>query len=71
MEALESLNIPYYTYTLTNLQEVHNIIIISEKIPEYDINITYGPMGVVSPSGIVKIKEGGNITITCTPDTNY
>lgn len=71
MEALESLNIPYYTYTLTNLQEVHNIIIISEKIPEYDINITYGPMGVVSPSGTVKVKEGGNITITCTPDTNY
>lgn len=71
MEALESLEIPYYTYLLTNIQAVHNIVIISEKIPEYDINITYGPMGSVSPSGVVKVKEGGNVTITCTPDTNY
>lgn len=71
IEALESLNVPYYTYIITNLQEVHNIIVISEKIPVYNINVTYGPMGVVSPSGTIPIKEGNNLTIACTPDTNY
>lgn len=71
MDALESLNIPYYTYIISNVQSIHNIIIVSEKIPEYNINITYGPMGTVAPSGTVSVKEGSSISITCTPDTNY
>ena len=71
IEALESLEIPYYTYSLTNIQEVHNIIILSEKIPVYTINATCGPMGNISPSGTISVKEGGSVTITGTADTNY
>ena len=71
MEALESLEVPYYTYTIDDVQGVHSIIIISEKIPEYDINVTFGPMGNVVPSGVIKVKEGGNLSITCSPETNY
>ena len=71
MEALESLEVPYYSYTISNVQGIHNIIVVSEKIPEYNVNITYGPMGSVAPSGTVSVKEGNSISITCTPDTNY
>jgi hypothetical protein len=28
-------------------------------------------MGTVAPSGTVSVKEGDDISITCTPDTNY
>lgn len=71
MEALESLEVPYYTYTISNVQNIHNIIIVSELIPSYNINISCGPMGNVSPIGTVSIKEGQSLTITGTPDTNY
>lgn len=67
----ESLDVPYYTYTIANVQGVHNIVILSEKIPEYLVNITCGPMGAISPAGEVVVKEGGSITVNCTPDTNY
>jgi len=71
IEALESLEIPYYTYSLTNIQEIHNIIILSEKIPVYTITATCGPMGTINPSGAIQVKEGENLTITGTGDTNY
>ena len=71
MDALESLEVPYYTYTISNVQSIHNIIIVSELIPSYNINISCGPMGNVSPIGTVSVKEGQSLTITGTPDTNY
>jgi len=69
--ATESLEVPYYTYSLTNIQGVHNIIILSEEIPSYNVNVTCGPMGSVSVPQSNTVKQGNNLTITCTPDTNY
>lgn len=69
--ATESLEVPYYTYSLTNIQGVHNIIILSEEIPSYNVNVTCGPMGSISVPQSNTVKQGNNLTITCTPDTNY
>ena len=71
MDALESLEVSYYSYTISNVQGIHNIIIVSELIPSYTINVSCGPMGTISPSGTITVKEGGSITITGTPETNY
>lgn len=67
----ESLEVPYYTYSLTNVQEVHNIIVLSEKIPSYTVTAVAGPMGSISPEGAISVKEGGSITITGAGETNY
>lgn len=71
MTPLESLDVPYYSYTLNNVQTVHNILILSTKIPEYTVDILPGPMGSVTPAGTQTVKEGATVIITCTPDTNY
>ena len=71
MAPLESLEVPYYTYSISNIQSIHNILVISEKIPVYNVNITCGPMGSASPSGTLSAKEGSNITVIGTPETNY
>ena len=71
MDALESLEVPYYSYTISNVQSIHNIIIVSELIPSYTINVSCGPMGTINPSGAITVKEGGSLTITGTPETNY
>lgn len=71
IEAVESLEIPYYTYSLTNIQAVHNILIVSEKIPIYCLNISNGPMGSLDSTGAQYLKEGSSFTINCTPDINY
>lgn len=37
----------------------------------YTINVTAGKGGTISPSGSVRIREGGSLTLTITPDKGY
>lgn len=37
----------------------------------YTINVTAGKGGTTSPSGSVRVREGGSLTLTITPDKGY
>ena len=37
----------------------------------YTINVTAGKGGTISPSGSVRVREGGSLTLTITPDKGY
>lgn len=60
-----------YSYTISNIQGPHQVIIVSEPLPYYDVKVTAGPMGSVSVPGVNSVAEGGSLTITCSPQTNY
>ena len=71
IEALESLEVPYYSYNLTNVQTAHNIIVITKEYPKYNVNITSSEYGAVDKLGLNVVKQGNDLTIHCTPNTNY
>ena len=71
IEPLEDLYVPYYTYTLDNVQVAHNIIVVTKVYPIYNINVDCNEFGSVDKLGINNIRQGRDITITCTPATNY
>lgn len=69
--ALESLEVPYYSYSLTNVQVPHNIIVVTKEYPKYKVTVTHSEFGVIDKDGEHLIKQGQDFTIDCTPDTNY
>ena len=71
IEALESLEVPYYSYNLQNVQVAHNIIVSTKEYPKYKVNITASQFGVVDKIGENIVKQGGNLNFNCTPDVNY
>ena len=71
IEALESLEVPYYSYSLTNIQTAHNIIVVTKDFPKYKVNITASQFGVVDKIGENIVKQGNSLVLNCTPDTNY
>lgn len=71
IEALESLEVPYYSYNLQNVQAAHNIIVITKEYPKYKVNITASQFGVVDKIGENIVKQGNNLSFNCTPDVNY
>lgn len=60
-----------YSYTISNIQGIHQIIIVSEPLPYYDVIVSCSPMGSITNSGVNSVAEGGSLTITCSPQTNY
>lgn len=71
IEALESLEVPYYSYNLQNVQAAHNIIVITKEYPKYKVNITASQFGVVDKIGENIVKQGNSLSFNCTPDVNY
>ena len=71
IEALESLEVPYYSYNLQNVQVAHNIIVVTKEYPKYNVNITASAYGAVDKMGANLVKQGNSLTINCTPNTNY
>ena len=71
IEALESLEVPYYSYELKNVQAAHNIIVITKEFPKYKVNITASTYGSVDKLGENIVKQGNDLVINCTPNTNY
>lgn len=71
IEALESLEVPYYSYNLTNVQTAHNIIVVTKEYPKYKVTVTNSNFGSVDKGGQNIVKQGNNLVINCTPDTNY
>lgn len=71
IEALESLEVPYYSYNLQNVQVAHNIIVSTKEYPKYKVTITASQFGVVDKIGENIVKQGNSLTLNCTPDVNY
>ena len=71
IEPLEDLYIPYYTYSLANVQSAHNIIVVTKQVPRYTVNVSASEFGAVDKMGTNIVKEGQSLTIVCTPNTNY
>ncbi|MCF0168770.1 MAG: hypothetical protein HUJ93_09060, partial [Bacteroidales bacterium] len=61
------------TYTFENVTADHTIVANFEPIPQttYTITATAGANGTITPSGIVSLPEGSNMTSTITPNNGY
>lgn len=60
-------------YTFTNVVADHTITASFELIPlnTYTIVATYGPHGMITPTGSISVIEGRNQTFVLTPDEGY
>lgn len=60
------------SYTLENITQNQDVLAVFEKIPVYQLNITYGNGGSAYASGdVTHVTEGENITIYLSPDEGY
>lgn len=71
IEPLEDLYVPYYTYSLSNVQTAHSIIVVTKAYPKYNVNVDCNEFGVTDKNGTNLVKQGNNLVLTCTPETNY
>jgi len=60
-------------YTFTNVEDNHTIEIVFEKLdlPYYNILVSFGSGGKISPNGNVKVMAGDNQTFNITPNHGY
>ncbi|MDR0926206.1 MAG: choice-of-anchor J domain-containing protein [Ignavibacteria bacterium] len=58
------------TYTLSNIVSNMTVNVTFKKIV-YQVNVTYGPNGSVTPSGIIEVPQGDNLMLALSPATNY
>jgi len=68
---LESLEVDHYTYSLSNVTTQHNIIVITKKIPVYEVNISSSVHGTVDPTGVAYVRSGESLSLSFIADTNY
>jgi hypothetical protein len=61
---------PKTTYTFTNVTAPHTID-ASFEINQHTITATAGSGGTITPSGPVKVDDGGSLTLTITANTGY
>jgi len=58
------------TYKFTNVTADHTIE-VSFTSTIWDVTVSAGPNGSVSPSGVVQVINNHNVTLSITPDTGY
>ncbi len=63
---------PVSSYTFTNVQANHTLAaFFAPDAPLFTVTCTAGPGGSVSPSGTVSVPQGGNLTVTVTPNPGF
>jgi len=59
------------TYTFTMVTKSHAIYAEFEETPQFTIDATAGPNGMIAPPGLTLVDYGGNQSYIITPDTGY
>jgi hypothetical protein len=59
------------TYTFSNIGASHSITASFETVPTHNITSSAGAGGSVTPTGIITVNEGTNLTINIIPATGY